>query len=280
MKLIKFAVLACLCIIGYLPIGYANADQFVQFDSAAIKPSPLRERKAKEAGETLTPEPTTHLQGYLTRPQGAGPFPAIVLLHGCAGIIPAVKDTWPERLSSWGYVVLVVDSFTTRGIKDTCHHLLPDRVYDAYGALDFLSKYSFVDADRTALMGFSAGGIATLDAEHLGAAERLMDRNFKAAVAYYPLCSATGDMAVPTLILAGELDDWSPAMRCQNMMDHRTGQGSSVQLNVYQGARHGFDISQLKTQLVYDGHLEEYNAEAAGKSINDVRSFLQKTLGK
>ncbi|WP_292418796.1 hypothetical protein [Mesorhizobium sp.] len=51
-----------------------------------------------------------------------------------------------------------------------------------------------------------------------------MERKFKAAIAYSPNCSAAnGDMAVPTLILIGELDDWTPAKRCQEMVAPRNG---------------------------------------------------------
>ena len=38
------------------------------------------------------------------------------------------------------------------------------------------------------------------------------DLKFRAAVAYYPLCGvASEELNVPTLILIGELDDWTPA---------------------------------------------------------------------
>ncbi|PDQ22527.1 hydrolase [Mesorhizobium sanjuanii] len=245
-----------------------------------MKPTPFQERNAQRNGQVLKASPGTMLKGYLTRPQGNGPFPAIVVLHGCAGILPSVKETWPERLSSWGYAVLVVDSFSTRGIHDTCHGLFVDRVYDAYGALEFLSKYSFVDPQRIALMGFSAGGIATLEAVQLGGAEQLMERQFKAAIAYYPICSAAnGDMAVPTLILAGELDDWSPAQKCRKMMTQRSGKGSPVQLDVYSGARHAFDTPEFKTGIEAYGHRLEYNAAAADQSISDVRVFLRRVFG-
>ncbi|TIL18502.1 MAG: hydrolase, partial [Mesorhizobium sp.] len=69
-----------------------------------------------------------------------------------------------RRLSSWGYVVLAVDSFTTRGIRHTCNRLFSARVNDAYGALEFPTTLGFVDSRRVALMGFSAGGIAVLQA--------------------------------------------------------------------------------------------------------------------
>ena len=274
------AYVACFWAAGCVGAVRANADDLVHFDSAAVKPTPFQLRNAQQNGQVLQAIPGTPLNGYLTRPPGEGPFPAVVLLHGCGGLSPNVRKTWSERLSSWGYVVLVVDSFSTRGIHETCNRPFTDRVYDAYGALDFLSKYSFVDPQRITLMGFSAGGIATLEAAQLGGAERLMERKFKAAIAYYPNCSVSnGDMAIPTLILIGELDDWTPAKNCRDMMAERSGKGSPVQLDVFEGARHGFDSSGLKTGIEVHGHRMEYNAAAADQSENDVRAFLKQTFG-
>jgi dienelactone hydrolase len=259
----------------------AYADDLVRFESATVKLSPFRESRAKEQGETPPQPQGTPLVGYLSRPQGNGPYPAIVVMHGCGGMRSSVKKIWPERLVSWGYVVLVVDSFTTRNIKDTCHSYLPDRVFDAYGALDFLSKYSFVDPQRVALMGFSAGGIATLEATKANGNEQFMDHKFRAAVAYYPVCAASeGDATVPTLILNGKLDDWSPAERCQQRVAHLTGDGPPIQLNVYPGAYHDFDAPEFTVAKRAFGHLEEYNAAAAEKSIDSVHIFLQKFLAK
>src|SRR5690348_12017116 len=51
------------------------------------------------------------------RPQGQGPFPAIVLLHGCSGMYTRSGNVtnsyrhWAELLSEDGYVALLVDSF-------------------------------------------------------------------------------------------------------------------------------------------------------------------------
>lgn len=106
-----------------------------------------------------------------------------------------------------------------------------------------------------------------------------MERKFKAAIAYYPNCSAAnGDMAVPTLILIGELDDWTPAQKCQAMVAEHGGKGSAVQLEVFKGARHAFASPGLKAGREEYGHRVEYNAAAADQSVSDVRAFLKKAF--
>lgn len=284
----KIAWLTCLGISAQLNDAHADASQTaqfasqpVQFESAAVPTTPFQARIAQQNGLVLKAVPGTPLNGYLTRPQREGPFPAIVVLHGCTGLFLSVTKTWSERLASWGYVTLFVDSFTTRGIHETCDHrgLLADRVYDAYGALEFLSKLSFVDSRRIALSGSSAGGTTTLEAVQAGGAERLMERKFKAAIAYYPNCSAAnGDMSVPTLILIGELDDWTPAKKCQDMMAEHGGKGSAVELEVFKGAYHAFASPGLKIGKEEYGHRVEYNAAAADQSVSDVRAFLKKAF--
>ena len=60
------------------------------------------------------------IQGYLAKPEGAGPFPAVVGLHGCAGMHETTKQRLADALVAWGYVILLVDSFATRGIEHAC----------------------------------------------------------------------------------------------------------------------------------------------------------------
>ena len=60
------------------------------------------------------------IRGYLAKPEGAGPFPAVIGLHGCAGMTDATKRNLVDELVGSGYVVLLVDSFATRGIEHAC----------------------------------------------------------------------------------------------------------------------------------------------------------------
>ena len=87
-------------------------------------------------------------------------------------------------------------------------------------------------------------------------------------------------MTVPTLILIGELDDWTRAVGCTSMMKDRTGAGSPVKLIVYPGAHHGFDIVSLQPGRERFGHRVEYNAAAAEQASEETGQFLAVHLGR
>jgi hypothetical protein len=59
--------------------------------------------------------PGDRIQGYLAKPEGAGRFPAVIGLHGCAGMPDMTKRKLVDELVGWGYVVLLVVS-----IKPNC----------------------------------------------------------------------------------------------------------------------------------------------------------------
>ena len=132
--------LAAAALFGLLVCAPAEAEELVKFASAG-------------QGEPI--------QGYLSRPRGAGPFPAVVLLHSCLGL-PAERAAIGERIATWGYVALYVDDFATRGLKETCAVDFKPAVADAYGALAHLASLPDVDPARVAAVGFSQGGDTAL----------------------------------------------------------------------------------------------------------------------
>jgi dienelactone hydrolase len=204
----------------------------------------------------------TAIDGYLVRPPGGGPHPAVVLMHGCGGLLTAAdrlssrETDWAELLAAQGYTVLMVDSFTPRGIQRMCS---PDRfdvrVYlqrprDAYGALQYLQGLPFVRSDRVAVVGWSQGGgvvLLSVRADSLGRPPALPRGDFRAAVAFYPASCREGahrlpwTSPIPTLVLVGELDNWTPAGPCQGLVAGAAGRGSDVRIRVYPGAYHDFD---------------------------------------
>jgi dienelactone hydrolase len=230
------------------------------------------------------------LQGYLRQPASAGPSPAVVLLHSCNGNWARLDERWGKTIASWGYVTLTVDSFGPRGIKNTCNSGAPvDLGFDAYRALNFLARQPFVDPARVAVLGFSQGGWLALASVEHGAIEKTSKNKFRAAIAFYPKClGSKGNMTVPTLILIGELDDWTLAQECRDMVEGRDdwgisrtrGQGVAVRLVVYPGARHAFDVPGLRTPIEFLGHRLEYNKSAADRAADALREFLHETIGE
>ena len=187
----------------------AEADELVKFTSAG-------------QGEPI--------QGYLTRPKGAGPFPAVVLLHTCLGL-PAERAAIGERIATWGYVALFVDDFATRGLKETCAVDFKPALADAYGALAYLASLPYVDAERgSRRSGFRKEATRRLRSPRAAGRGRRATRarSFKAAAAFYPPCAnvAGATLDIPTLILVGAKDEVTPAADCA-----RAGEAAS--------ARHG-----------------------------------------
>jgi dienelactone hydrolase len=226
------------------------------------------------------------IQGYLARPDGEGPFPAVIGLHGCAGMRDKTKQKLADEFVARGYVVLLVDSFATRGIDQACTSggftNFFRRRQDAYGALVFLSSQSFVDPRRVAAVGFSQGAWVTLSVAEPNSFERFLpasDVRFRAAAAFYPLCkAAVARPGIPTLILIGALDDWTPAADCSNKITSWGNDGPPVELVVYPGAHHGFYYAHLKPGTTLFGHWVEYNGEAADNANHRLHQFLDRHL--
>lgn len=202
------------------------------------------------------------------KPDGPGPFPAVVIMHDCSGLGPRSSGSpgrWAKVLVAQGYVVLLPDSFTPRGFPNgVCTETSPDRlkvnqprrVPDAYAALAYARTLPYVDGRRIGIMGGSHGGGAVLftliEPESPDAPlAREKQAGFAAAVALYPGCnlpygtwrrdSGTYRPVAPLLILAGEKDDWTPAEPCVKLAGSAREAGYDVTIKVYPDAHHAFD---------------------------------------
>jgi dienelactone hydrolase len=217
------------------------------------------------------------LLGYLARPDGVAPFPAVVVLHGCRGISAGYAEV-VDQLKSWGYLALAVDSFGAREIGERCGNGLDEQAIDAYAALKYLSQEPSVDATRIAVLGYSMGGESLLSTVERGLIDRRFPEKFVAAIAYYPWCR--GHSAVvnaPTLILIGAEDNRTPAAFCREMVASPHEGGAAIDLIVYPGAHHAFNFRVL-TGPRSPGYWLEYNEAAAKDAEEQVRRFLARHL--
>jgi dienelactone hydrolase len=221
--------------------------------------------------------PFSDKTGELFLPSGTGPFPAMVVLHGCDGVGPHYRN-WAQRLAGWGYVALMVDSFRQRGFDNVCNRgmLVPpeQQAADAFAAAAYLRGRADVRSDRIGVIGFSHGGWAVLKAV---LATPGQTPPFLAAVAFYPGCEPpTAPLVTDTLILIGDADDWAPPARCQRWRDMVRTDGHIVTLKSYPGALHGFDT--MRRQRDYMGHHVGGDAAAASDAIATARQFLAERL--
>ena len=160
------------------------------------------------------------VKGWVYKPPGNGPFPAIILAHSCAGTNPHT-DGWGKLLVSWGYLVLAPDSFGPRGTKAVCttpNVVTPNmRVADIAGALDYLATRPDVVKRKVGIIGHSHGGSTVIRSAQRNFG--LAQRGLAAGVAYYPGCNPQldGGIDVPVLLLAGDKDDWTSADRCRRL---------------------------------------------------------------
>ena len=112
------------------------AFELVEFQSKVLPPTPFQERIAKKKGIDLILKSGIIVEGRLEKPTTNGPYRAVVLLHGCGGIWEW-DDVWMKRLVSWGYLVLNVDSLSSRAINSVCQRAEVSAIacaLDAYGA--------------------------------------------------------------------------------------------------------------------------------------------------
>lgn len=224
----------------------------------------------KATAATPSPEQVeiTHegvkLKGFLYRPEGSGPFPAVVALHNCDGL-PGQRTPfarryrdWGERLAAAGYVALFPDSFGARNLGPQCNagrslRSGRERVGDAEASRHWLQQQAYVAADRVSLIGWANGGVAALWTVRPQATKKDDKPDFRSAIAFYPGCRRLRDTAwsarLPTLVLIGGKDDWTPAGACEQMVAGARGRTARASIRVYPGAYHDFDRPDLPLQV-------------------------------
>ena len=100
--------------------------------------------------------------GFIYRPAGPGPHPAVVLMHGGGGnheILRITPNFFARRFAQCGLVAITYDK---RGTGDSdgdyASTTFDDFVADAGSAAEYLAGLPEVDAEKIGVIGFSQGG--------------------------------------------------------------------------------------------------------------------------
>ena len=204
-------------------------------------------------------------------------------MHGCDGLgwLRPARPSWTlfksyaQRYVAHGYVALVLDSFEPRGIAQACGAPMTvsptRRAWDALSAARYLGTRADIDLRHLVLQGDSHGGLTVLWTLRQGASS---PSPFAAGIAFYSGCIAASGFTAPILILIGEKDDWTPALRCEQMVHALQSAGHhEVELKVYPGGTHAFDFPmQPHTNAL--GHFLAHDAAATAASWQAIDAFL------
>ena len=181
----------------------------------------------------------------------AGKMPAVILVHGSGGL-QGFHGRWADELNSIGVAVLLLDSFTGRGITSTVNDQSQldtlAMMIDAYHALGMLAQDSRIDPTRIAVMGLSKGAVAAVYSSN----ERFRRMyapsgvQFAAHIGLYTPCETTyrdDDKLTgkPIRLFHGIADDYVPIGPCRDYVGRLKRAGADVALTEYPGAYHAFD---------------------------------------
>ena len=216
--------------------------------------------------EVEIPDGNLTLHAQLFKPDGQGPFPTIIALHGCGGLssrsepVLARYRDWAEQLLKDGKAVLLPDSFGSRGLGPQCRvaerkvRARRERVADIAAARQWLMQQQWVARDRISLIGWAHGASALLWAVRPQLLTRRGEPDFRSAIAFYPDCRISAGLGwsarVPTLLLIGAKDDVSSPPACRQMVDGARGRSALARSVIYPGAYHDFDRANLPLHAV------------------------------
>lgn len=241
----------------------------------------------------------------LLKPNGSGPFPAIVLHHQCGGLHPKGGPNrsialWAQEAARRGFVVLVIDSLgPPRNVDSVCLGAkggvnFPRGVRDAMQGAEHLRGLPFVDKRRIAHVGFSWGAMVALLGSSTWRSVLPGSEGFATAVALYPGCFTIkpltspdfeivrGDIDRPVLVLMGDKDAETPASECVPKLQAAKAAGAPIEWHVFPDATHCWDCEHLNgfskkdwraTKVVY-----RYNVGATEETRRRIFEFLERTM--
>jgi dienelactone hydrolase len=221
------------------------------------------------------------LRGAVARPEGEGPFPAVMVMHSALGIRHMTHDI-AQRLAALGYIAVATDMYGADADLS-----VPEKAGEHYMALlsngallrercalwfDTVAALPDVDASRIAAIGYCFGGQCVLELARSG-------RDAKAVVSFHggltthaPL--AEGAFRGEIVAWCGQHDPFAPPEHTEQLRAELIAAKAHWQITVFGDAAHGF------TDPKAEGGMPgiEYNAMADAVSWAGTVALLAQVL--
>jgi carboxymethylenebutenolidase len=183
------------------------------------------------------------MRGYLVQPSGAGPFPAVLVIHENRGLNPYIEDV-ARRLAVEGFLALAPDGLSPVGGypgNDDDGRELQARLDQGKLRADMLNGARFVKTHALStgslgMTGFCWGGSTT------NALACALGADLKAAVPFYgaaPDTAAVATIRAPLLVHYAENDARINAM-WPGYEAALKANGLAYEMHTYPGTQHGF----------------------------------------
>ena len=222
--------------------------------------------------ETITlPRPQGGtLDAYLAKPDGAGPFPGVVVIHEIFGLNENIRDI-ARRFAREGYVALAVNLFSA-GNRIACmtrifHGILVRPlsngvVGELRAALDVLRNRPEVEARRVGVIGFYMGGSYALQLA-------CVDEDLRAASVFYGQNPRPLDAVADSCPIVGSYPEKDFTARDARQLEARLeAHQVAHDFKIYPEARHSF----------FNDTGPAYNAEAAADAWKRTLTFFDRHL--
>ncbi|MGD2134319.1 MAG: dienelactone hydrolase family protein [Maricaulaceae bacterium] len=239
-----------------------------------------------------------HIRVY--KPEGEGPFPAVLQLHGCGGA-KEIQDEYAVAARDAGVLVLILDSLTPRGIgfDEAVRRVCTGRVLrgreragDLVAGLEMLRRRPDVDPDQLAVVGWSHGGwtimdLLALDIPHekpfnLRDVPRDPWKGVKAIELIYPFAgfpSLTRERGwkrtdIPCDVLVIKNDTVAPNRATYASLEKARQSGAELTVETWEGVTHAFEES-----VHTPGSKLRYNPERAAEAHARYANWVKDVFG-
>ncbi len=226
---------------------------------------------------------------------GDGPFPSVLMFHGCAGPRMAFMRQWADVFTQEGFAAMVVDSTGPRGfdrqdaLDVVCAGkalLGQERAGDIFAAIDIAKTDKRLDTDNLILAGWSHGAWTVMDFLTMDGEKRrpaginddlAAPPDIKGLVLFYPHCGPAAlskfrawRATPPTVAFIAGADKIVESEKCVSLFERKIRSGANIEMTVYPEADHVFDDPFLEPEWSH-WHREDDHRDAEKR----VRAFLK-----